>query len=251
MGKINQLLKDWRHGTIKLSSELRAKGYQTDLLNRYLKSGWLESMGYGAYKRANDKVEWFGALQALQDQTGLNIHPGGKTALAYKGYSHYLLRESARIQLFGSSNENLPKWFKDQSWMSTIKYVQTNLFDYDKMEAFSTQDLDNIKIKISAPELAVMEMLYLVPKEETFDEAFKIFESLTTFRYKVVQNLLSDCRSIKVKRLFLFMAEKNGHTWFNELDLDKINLGSGKREIVKSGVLDKKYQITVPGDYAE
>ena len=251
MGKINQLLKDWRHGTIKLSSELRAKGYQTDLLNRYLKSGWLESMGYGAYKRANDKVEWFGALQALQDQTGLNIHPGGKTALAYKGYSHYLLRESARIQLFGSSNENLPKWFKDQSWMSTIKYVQTNLFDYDKMEAFSTQDLDNIKIKISAPELAVMEMLYLVPKEETFDEAFKIFESLTTLRYKVVQNLLSDCRSIKVKRLFLFMAEKNGHTWFNELDLDRINLGSGKREIVKSGVFDKKYQITVPGDYAE
>jgi hypothetical protein len=246
MGKINQLLKDWRHGTIKLSSELRAKGYQTDLLNRYLKSGWLESMGYGAYKRANDKVEWFGALQALQDQTGLNIHPGGKTALAYKGYSHYLLRESARIQLFGSSNENLPKWFKDQSWMSTIKYVQTNLFDYDKMEAFSTQDLDNIKIKISAPELAVMEMLYLVPKEQTFDEAAKIMEGLTTLRTKLVQNLLEECKSVKVKRLFLFLAEKNGHKWLYELNFKRINLGSGKRVIVKNGTLDSKYKITYP-----
>ncbi len=251
MKKINQLLKDWHQGTIKLSSELRSKGYQTDLLNRYLKSGWLESLGYGAYKRANDNVEWYGAVYALQNQAGLNIHPGGKTALAYKGYSHYLQKETAGIQLFSSGNENLPKWFRNQSWMDTINYVQTKLIDYNKIDTFSTLELNKIKIKISAPELAAMEMLHLIPKEQTFDEAFKIFESLTTLRFKMVQKLLSECNTIKVKRLFLFMAEKSQHSWFKELNLEKINLGIGKREIIKNGTLDKKYNITVPKDYAE
>jgi hypothetical protein len=47
------------------------------------------------------------------------------------------------------------------------------------------------------------------------------------------------------------MAEKSQHQWFKELELNKISLGSGKRVIVKNGVLDKKYQITVPREYAE
>lgn len=251
MEKINQLIKDWPHGSVKLSAMLRSKGYATDLLNRYLKSGWLESLGYGAYKRSNDKVEWYGALQALQDQAGLKIHPGGKSALAYKGYSHYLQMENTKVQLFGNGVENLPKWFRDQSWMKKINYVQTKLFDYGKIDSFSPLELNNIKIKMSSPELAAMEMLYLVPKEQTFDEAFKIFESLTTLRAGKVKKLLTECNSIKVKRLFLFMAEKSRHSWFRELGLEKINLGSGKREIVKNGTLDKKYNITVPRDYAE
>jgi len=51
--------------------------------------------------------------------------------------------------------------------------------------------------------------------------------------------------------LFLFMSEKSQHQWFNNLDTDKVNLGSGKRMVVPKGVLDKKYQITVPREYAE
>jgi len=46
------------------------------------------------------------------------------------------------------------------------------------------------------------------------------------------------------------MTEKNDHPWMEELDLTKINLGVGKRVIVQGGFLDKKYQITVPREYA-
>ena len=46
------------------------------------------------------------------------------------------------------------------------------------------------------------------------------------------------------------MAEKNDLPCVKELDLDKVNLGSGKRSIVQNGVLDKKYNITVPREYA-
>ena len=81
-----------------------------------------------------------------------------------------------------------------------------------------------------------MEMLSLIPKGQSFDEALRITEGLTTLRSQLVQNLLEECNSVKVKRLFLFMAEKHEHQWFNELNLEKINLGSGKRVIVEDGL---------------
>ena len=44
------------------------------------------------------------------------------------------------------------------------------------------------------------------------------------------------------------MVEKARHAWFVALDLDRIDLGSGKRVIAKGGVYDKKYQITIPAE---
>jgi hypothetical protein len=75
--------------------------------------------------------------------------------------------------------------------------------------------------------------------------------SLTTLRPDVVQRLLEKCRSIKAKRVFLYLADKLDLPFFQKLDLDKISLGSGKRMIVKGGELNKKYQITVDRDYGE
>jgi hypothetical protein len=46
--------------------------------------------------------------------------------------------------------------------------------------------------------------------------------------------------------MFLYMAEKAGHYWFEELDTSKIDIGTGKLQLVKDGVLNKKYSITVP-----
>ena len=60
--------------------------------------------------------------------------------------------------------------------------------------------------------------------------------------------LLRQCRSVKVKRLFLWFAERHGHAWFDRLDLEGVDLGSGKRMLVRGGRLDRKYGITVPSD---
>ena len=71
MEKINLLMRDWRKGTVKLSSTLEKKGYKKDLVRKYVKSGWLESLGYGAFKLAGDEIEWYGAVAALQNQKAL------------------------------------------------------------------------------------------------------------------------------------------------------------------------------------
>jgi hypothetical protein len=67
---------------VALSSWLMKSGYSFDLQKRYRESGWLESIGTGAMIRAGDRVDWEGAIYALQKQAGLNIHPGGRSALA-------------------------------------------------------------------------------------------------------------------------------------------------------------------------
>jgi hypothetical protein len=46
------------------------------------------------------------------------------------------------------------------------------------------------------------------------------------------------------------MAEKAGHSWFHDLNLERIDLGKGKRSNVKNGVYDPKYKITLPKDLA-
>lgn len=73
-------------------------------------------------------------------------------------------------------------------------------------------------------------------------------EGLNNLRPVSVQKLLQNCTSVKVKRLFLYMAEKAGHEWFSFLDTDKIDLGHGKRMITRGGSLNVKYQITIPGE---
>jgi hypothetical protein len=241
MGKINQLIIEWPKGTGKLSSYLKGIGYSKDLLKKYVGSGWLDTMGYGAFKLKNDSVGWEGALYALQTQKNSSIHAGGKTSLQLKGYAHYISTSADRIFLFGPHRDYLPKWFKEQSWYYNVNYSMTNLFDYSKINGFSKFKAGSFEIKISSLELAAMEMLYLVPAQQTFEEAMQLMEGLTT--------LLEKCNSVKVKRLFLYMSEKNNHSWLKNLDIKKISIGSGKRVIVKNGVFNNKYNITVPKEY--
>jgi hypothetical protein len=71
-------------------------------------------------------------------------------------------------------------------------------------------------------------------------------EGLTTLRPRIVQSLLEKCASVKVKRLFMLLAENCKHAWVQKVDLSKVDFGKGKRALVKGGRFDSKYKITVP-----
>ncbi len=246
--KINRLINQWSRGTVSTASYLNRLGFSHDLLVRYKKSGWVESFGRGAYILYGDKVEWPGALYTLQTQLRLNVHPGGKTALELKGYAHYLPSGKRKIFLYGTQGQVLPNWFKGERLGIDIVMTRTNLFPGESQEGFSEFKEKDFSIRISSPERAAMEMLHLVPGKINFDEALLIMENLVSLRPDVVQKLLVMCRSIKVKRLFMYMAEKHGHSWVSDLDLPRIDFGKGKRVIVPNGKYDRKYLITVPRD---
>lgn len=245
--KINQLISKWPKGTLKTVKELEGLGYTPQLLKVYSNSNWIELFTRGMYKLYNDEVSWQGALYGMQQGSKTTLHAGGKTALTLKGYGHYLGQQKTNIYLFCARNESIPVWMKQ---FNEIMLIRNEIFSYTEEKNLIMYNVGNYSIKISSPELAALEMLHLVPKGQSFDEAAKIMEGLTTLRPQLVQNLLQECNSVKVKRLFLFMAEKHGHAWLNELNRERINLGSGKRVIVEEGMLDKKYNITVPKEYA-
>ena len=46
----------------------------------------------------------------------------------------------------------------------------------------------------------------------------------------------------------LWFAERHKHSWLKELDRKSVDLGKGKRMIVRGGKLDTKFNITVPGN---
>ncbi|OIP88086.1 MAG: hypothetical protein AUK26_14565 [Syntrophaceae bacterium CG2_30_58_14] len=246
--KINRLIDQWVTGATSATSYLNDIGFSRDLLVKYKNSGWLEPFGRGAYIRSGDKVDWPGALYALQTQLGLPVHAGGKTALERKGYAHYLPARQKRVFLYGPRGLALPAWFKGDRFGVEFVVTRTNLFPADLREGFTEFKEKDFSVRISAPELAMLEMLHLVPQRVGFDEARLVMGNLATLRPEVVQGLLEACRSVKVKRLFLYMAENQELPWLTKVDPSKVDLGKGKRMVVPKGRYDAKYRITVPLD---
>ncbi|GEP94974.1 type IV toxin-antitoxin system AbiEi family antitoxin domain-containing protein [Chitinophaga cymbidii] len=72
-------------------------------------------------------------------------------------------------------------------------------------------------------------------------ECFELMEGLNNLAPEQVQTSLENCQSVNVNHLFLFMAEKADHSCLKHLDLNKVDLGKGKRSIVKNGALIAKY----------
>jgi hypothetical protein len=61
--KLKGLLDSHTPDTVLLASWLEKNGISYDLQQYYLRSGWLESLGVGAFKRPKENVRWEGALQ--------------------------------------------------------------------------------------------------------------------------------------------------------------------------------------------
>ena len=85
-----------------------------------------------------------------------------------------------------------------------------------------------------------------VPQRETFHQADVLMEGLSNLSPRRLHTLLVACRNVKVKRLFLWFAERHQHAWLKKLDRKHIDLGHGKRMLVRGGKLDTKFNITVP-----
>jgi hypothetical protein len=247
--KLNYLLSSLPSGVVLTSSWLVEQGYSLDLQKRYRRSRWFESIGTGALVRCGDRVDYLGGVYALQSQLGSTVHPGGKTALSLLGKAHYLELSTKKITLFGHSQEKLPLWFKKYDWGVDVDYRASSFLPTDI--GMTKTEHKTFSVAVSGPARAIMECLYLAPEKQPLLEVYEMMEGMNNLRPDVVQKLLEECRSIKVKRLFLFLAEKSGHDWFRFLKPDHVGLGEGKRSIVKNGVYVSKYQITVPRELVE
>ena len=120
----------------------------------------------------------------------------------------------------------------------TIKYMTTSFLG-DELLGVETMTINQHELLVSSPERAILECLNLPDASSSLLDIYYIMEGLKA------------CTSQKVKRLFLYMAEKAGHAWYRALKLENINLGTSRFMITSTGKYINKYNMTISKELAE
>ena len=265
--KLNWLARQLPEGLLVDAAWLRQHGYTANLLRKYIASGWLSQPAHRVYQRPRGNLSWQQAVISLQTLLARDLTVGGRTAIELHGFAHYLQATSGAVYLYGPTPP--PTWLDDikagvefryrkDGRLFTKFHTSTAPHTLDAVPSERTKRMDglvtlpwgqwNWPLTVSSPERAILEFLDELPDKETFHQADVLMEGLSTLSPVRMQALLADCHSVKVKRLFFFFAERHSHAWLKRLDRKAIDLGRGKRMLVKGGRYDAKHMITVPGD---
>jgi hypothetical protein len=263
---LNRLERELPDGVLVDAAWLKNHGYSRQLLSHYVSAGWLEQPTRGVYRRPRGSITWQQLVISLQTFLDYPLAVGGRTALELHGYAHYLSHKEQQVHLYGPKPP--PGWLKHLqlglrfTYHSDHKLFRKHLVapELKKVAAGGVHSKDSLdlsltglswgqwdwKLILSTPERALLELLDELPKHETFHQVDMLMQGLTNLSPRRLQKLLADCKSVKVKRLFFFFADRHAPAWLKPLKSEKIDLGTGKRMLVKGGKLDKAYQITVP-----
>lgn len=267
--KINQLEKDLPEGLLADAKWMEQHGYYGSLRTKYLAAGRLEQPARSVYRRPRGDLTWEQAVISLQSLMHHPVTVGGRTALELQGFAHYLSHAQQEVFLYG--DKPLPGWAAKLPIETRFEFRSRKRLFPSFNQAPPAVPLDGQKssdpnktlpgalrvlpwghwnwpLIASTPERAVFELLDELPDHESFHQVDGLMEGLATLSPRRLQELLAACRSVKVKRLFLFFADRHNHAWLEHIDRQQIDLGKGKRMLVKGGTLDPTYQITVPED---
>lgn len=252
ISKINYLIRQWPKGTVGVQRWLTSLGIDRFLAEGYCRTGWLERIGYGAYKLYQDSVDWTGAVWTLQHALNYQVHVGAQTALELQGYRQNIpMRSNTPVWLIKNSHEkrNLPKWVeRNFSDAQHIHYFSSALWDENEKKpiGLTTFKVKDYKINIATPERAILEYLDLVPSDFSVEQAQFLMSILVTLKADLLETLLERCQSIKVKRLFLILAEHEKHAWLKKINIQSIGVGSSKLMIGKGGYYYPQYKLSLP-----
>jgi hypothetical protein len=269
--KLNQLHKLIPDGLFVTAAWLEQRGYSRALRKHYVDRGWLNLLTRGVYRRSEGPLAWQQVFVSLSTLLDYPVSIGGLTALGLQGYAHYLFQSGQVVHLYADG--------KAPTWLSSLptreRFVVHNRqrllggitlpLEHDSLSPAEVspivQDTPSAiglrseswgerewPLVMSKPERAILELLDELPKQESFYNVDSVMEGLVNISPASMQALLERTKSVKVKRLFFYFADRHNHSWRQRLDQSRIDLGAGKRMLVKGGKLDPTYQITVPED---
>ncbi|WP_256890033.1 type IV toxin-antitoxin system AbiEi family antitoxin [Acidomonas methanolica] len=252
-GKLNRLQQALPEGLLADAAWMEARGYSSALRSQYVRSGWLESPARRVYRRSRTPLTWQQVIVSLQTVLALPLTVGGRTALEQQGYAHYLSTSVREVHLYGPKSP--PTWLPNLTldvafhWHNSLRLFPSHI-DASLISSPAMVNVGGLALPIrySSKERAVLELLDELPERETFHQADALMEGMSDLSPRRLQALLEACTNVKVKRLFLFFADRHRHAWRPRLDISRIDLGSGKRVLAKGGKLDPHYNITVPSD---
>lgn len=225
---------------------LHAHGVNRPLIDSWLRSRKLVAVSHGVYRRPGPPLKWEQVVYSLNEM-GVRVHVGGRTALELQGLAHYLpLQGITRVILY--TGLRVPAWVQTFPAEYTFMIHRHRLFRTFPSAAIISKPFGawDWPVPYATVELALFELLADVRQAADFDFADKFFEGATVLRPVLVRELLLVCSHVLAKRLFLWFAARHQHAWFSKLDTEGVDLGRGKRLVIKGGALDARYQITVP-----
>ena len=229
-------------GRISTAAYLHENGFSYAHLHISKERGWLDEFGRGAYCRHGHHPSLEAGLDAAHHQLQLPLHVGGRTALAHHGFLHFVPAVSPKSTLYIKRGVRIPAWFKqkfgDEVSVTSMSTLPPEL-------GVSPVTVNGFTYLESSPERAILELLDQVPRRVSAAECYQILEMMNTLRSKLLSELLKECASVKVKRLFLMLAEAADHQWFPRVDLAGLDLGTGCRIIDPGGEFNRKYNLVV------
>ena len=229
--KINQLLLSATPKGLLFSEWLKRNGYSDQLIKRYRESGWLEMLSKGVMYRTGDSLSAYAALSCYNRQLGRMFRVAAHSALELFGFNHYVpmgetVADGGTWQT-ACSGMDTPRCFRQGDKTVFHRYLFRTAVHNDCERRSGPAGF--------TPEQAFLECLLLTPQQYSYMDLFYMMEQLTTLRPEMLQRLLETTKSLKVKRMFLYMAEKAEHYWFDALDMSKIELGTSKLQLAKTG----------------
>ena len=248
--KIQQIIEVQPNISLMFGDWLSRQGLDAKEQYAYMKRGWLDRISKGVYALQGKVPTLLNVIAAYNKQLDKHCIVGAYTALELRGYSHYLSIGKPTAYLFTDRFNKLPTWITTKDWDMTVKYMTTSFLG-DDLKGVENMTVENETLLVSSPERAFLECLNMPEATSSLLDLYYIMESLTTLRPKLLQQLLEACTSQKVKRLFLYMAEKAGHPWFKALKLDPIETGTSRLMASPTGKYISKYNMTIPKELAE
>jgi hypothetical protein len=235
------------YGMLATKKWLAEQGLSAHALDNAVKTDTLLLLATGVYSQYSRAVTWEGVVASMQrmmeksvDEQLPSIVVGGLSALSISGLSQYLsLGSTPHIHLYAT--KKLPSWLARLSLPIKFEGHSTSKLWPDSL----SQDIAFVKkhewgeqlppVYFSCPEKAILEVLMDLPES-----------GLVNLSPRKLDALLKECKSVKVKRLFFWFAKRQAYPWFDKLNVENYDLGSGKRVVAKGGKLDTEYLITVP-----
>mgnify|MGYP003319478321 CR=1 FL=1 len=125
---------------IVCASFLVKNGFSHDQLKQYVRNGYFDSIGRGAYCKHGHNPPLAAALNAAVTQLESPLHLGGWSALAHHGLLHFLPLAGHSTTLYTGSNTRLPAWmvhaFKDQYICKRTNFLPEKIAIQDEFLRF-------------------------------------------------------------------------------------------------------------------
>jgi len=227
------------------TQKLKILEFTPTLIQKYKESGWIKSIGRGAYQFPEAELSFEGIIHSLQKDLSLQVYPGAKTALEMAGIRQYY-REKERIYLYTASKTNLPLWAANYNYEREFRVIKSSRWNDREFQV--NPNTKSFEFFIASKELAIVQQIELVGKGESFEETAQLFELLDSMDPDLLNMVLKKA-SKRSRRIFKLFSELYKHPWHKDISDKILDSGDSVITVEKGGRYLSQYKLVIPENF--